>query len=208
LDITTIQQVALVAFAYLLGSIPCGLVLTKSFSSVDIRQKGSGNIGATNVRRVAGPTLGALTLVGDLLKGAGPVYLACLMTKPDILSGEMFISLVAFLSFSGHLFPIYTKCKGGGKGVATAAGCFSIISPWAALVAFLVFIIFILFCNRVSAGSLAAAAVLPLAVWINTSSAVISFCAVLLAVFIFVRHKDNIKRLISGVEPVIWERKK
>jgi glycerol-3-phosphate acyltransferase PlsY len=189
--------------AYLLGSIPWGLVLTRLFTSVDIRQLGSGNIGATNVRRVAGTTLGALTLAGDVLKGAFPVWLAVTITAPNELRGEIYISLVAIAAFSGHLYPVYMKFKDGGKGVATAGGCFVVISPMACVVAILVFIMFICLFKRASAASLAAAAALPVAVWYFTGSGVLAGCAVATAIFIYFRHMDNIKRLLSGAEPFI-----
>ncbi len=194
-------------FGYLLGSIPCGLILTKKFASIDIRQKGSRNIGATNVRRVAGATLGAFTLAGDLLKGALPVCLAVYaMAGTNKFMGEICLSIVALSSFSGHLYPVYMKFRGGGKGVATAAGCFIIISPIACIIATLTFILFIFLSNRVSAGSLSGAAVLPVAVWLISHSIPLTACALITAIFIFLRHKDNIKRLLSGTEPVIWKK--
>ena len=201
-----LKFIVLPLFAYLLGSIPWGLVLTRLFTSVDIRQQGSGNIGATNVRRVAGTTLGALTLAGDVLKGALPVWLAVTITAPNELWGEIYISLVAIAAFSGHLYPVYMKFKDGGKGVATAGGCFFVISPMACVVAILVFILFICLFKRVSASSLAAAAALPVAVWYATGSGVLTGCAVVTAIFIYFRHMDNIKRLLSGAEPTVWNK--
>jgi glycerol-3-phosphate acyltransferase PlsY len=200
-----IKLLILPFFAYLLGSIPWGLVLTRLFTSVNIRQEGSGNIGATNVRRVAGPTLGILTLAGDFLKGAVPVWLAISLTDSNELWASFYISLVAFAAFMGHLYPIYMKFKNGGKGVATAAGCFAVISPTALGVAILVFILFVCGFNRVSAASLAAAAVLPVIVWKATGSGVFTGCSVATAVFIGFRHMENIKRLLSGTEPAIWK---
>jgi len=193
-------------FAYLLGSIPCSLVLTRLFTSVDIRQQGSGNIGETNVRRIAGTTLEALTLAGDVLKGAFPVWLAVTITAPNELWGEIYISLVALAAFSGHLYPVYMKFKDGGKGVATAGGCFVVISPMACVAAILVFILFVCLFNRISAASLAAAAALPVAAWKVTGSGVLTGCAVVTAIFIYFRHIDNIKRLLSGAEPTIWNK--
>jgi len=191
-------------FAYLFGSIPCGLILTKRFASIDIRQKGSKNIGATNVRRVAGTRMGAFTLAGDLLKGALPVCLVVYaMAGTDKLIGEIYLSIVALSAFLGHLYPVYMKFKEGGKGVATAAGCFIIISPIACLVAMLTFILFIFLSRRVSAGSLSGAAVLPVAVWATSHSIPLTACALITIIFIFFRHTDNIKRLLSGTEPVI-----
>ncbi|HUV51297.1 MAG TPA: glycerol-3-phosphate 1-O-acyltransferase PlsY [Anaerolineae bacterium] len=191
-------------FAYLLGSIPCGLILTKRFASIDIRQKGSKNIGAANVRRVAGTMLGAFTLACDLLKGALPVCLVIYaMPGTDKLISEIYLSIVALSAFSGHLYPVYMKFKGGGKGVATAAGCFIIISPIACLVALLTFILFIFLSRRVSAGSLSGAAVLPVAVWLTSHSIPLTACSLITTIFILFRHKDNIRRLLSGTEPVI-----
>ena len=200
-----IKLLILPFFAYLLGAIPWGLVLTRLFSSIDIRQAGSGNIGATNVRRVAGTKLGLLTLAGDILKGAVPVWLAVSLTDSNGFWASFYISLIAFAAFLGHLYPIYMKFKNGGKGVATAAGCFAVISPPALGVVILVFILFVCGFNRVSAASLAAAAVLPVAVWKATGSGVLTGCAAATAVFIGFRHKENIKRLLSGTEPTIWK---
>jgi len=199
-----IRFFALPVLAYLLGSIPWGLVLTRLFTSTDIQQEGSGNIGATNVGRVAGPVLGVLTLAGDMLKGGVPVWLAVTITVPNQFWSLIYISLVTFAAFIGHLFPVYTKFKSGGKGVATAAGCFAVISPLAFVVTILVFVMFVCWSNRVSLASLAAAAVLPVAVWKATGSGVITGCAFVTGIFIYFRHIDNIKRLLAGTEPVIW----
>ena len=191
-------------FAYMLGSIPWGIVLTRLFTSVDIRREGSGNIGATNVGRIAGPTLGILTLIGDMLKGAVPVWIAGILTTSNGLWGEIYISAVSLAAFSGHLYPVYMRFKKGGKGVATAAGCFAVISPIAFVVVTLVFILFVCWLNIVAVASLAAAAVLPIAIWQSTGSGVLTGCALLTAIAIYFRHKDNIKRLLKGTEPKIW----
>ncbi len=200
-----IKFLVLPVFAYVLGSIPWGIVLTRLFTSVDIRREGSGNIGATNVGRIAGPTLGVLTLIGDMLKGAIPVWIAVVLTTPNSLWGEIYISVVSLAAFSGHLYPVYMRFKKGGKGVATAAGCFAVISPMAFVVVTLVFIMFVCWLNIVAVASLAAAAVLPVAVWQATGSGVLTGCAVVTAIAIYFRHMDNIKRLFEGTEPVIWK---
>lgn len=192
--------------AYLLGSIPWGVVLTRIFTSVDIRQQGSGNIGTTNVSRVAGSTLGLLTFIGDVLKGAVPVYLAYILAAKNQGSVDLLLSVVALAAFFGHLYPLFMKFKGGGKGVATCAGCFGVLAPLACLSALLTFIVGVFSSKRVSAGSLAAAAVLPWAAWFSTDSFHITASAVIMAVFIFVRHRDNIKRLVSGTEPKFREK--
>ncbi|MGD9083016.1 MAG: glycerol-3-phosphate 1-O-acyltransferase PlsY [Desulfobacterales bacterium] len=199
-----IKFLLLPVFAYMLGSIPWGIVLTRLFTSVDIRREGSGNIGATNVGRIAGPTLGILTLIGDMLKGAIPVWISVVLATPHSSWGEIYISVVSLAAFSGHLYPIYMRFKKGGKGVATAAGCFAVISPVAFVVVTLVFILFVCWLNIVAVASLAAAAALPVAVWHSTGSGVLTGCAVVTAIAIYFCHKDNIKRLLKGTEPKIW----
>ena len=123
-DQPTLMLWSLTLIAYLLGSIPWGVILTGLFTSADIRQQGSGNIGATNVSRVAGPALGLLTFTGDILKGAIPVYAALKLAGhyPDV--NDFFLVLVGLAAFLGHLYPVFMKFKGGGKGVATAVGVF------------------------------------------------------------------------------------
>jgi glycerol-3-phosphate acyltransferase PlsY len=193
-------------FGYLLGSIPWGVVLTRLFGSADIRQQGSGNIGATNVSRVAGPTLGLLTFAGDLLKGAVPVYLALKFAGQYQGVNDFFLSFVGLAAFFGHLYPLFMKFHNGGKGVATTAGCMVVLAPLACLAALSAFIVCLLLSRRVSAGSLAAAAVLPIGAWFSTHSPEITVCAAIMSVFIFIRHRDNIKRLVSGTEPTFRDR--
>jgi acyl phosphate:glycerol-3-phosphate acyltransferase len=200
-----IKYIAIPVFAYLLGSIPWGLVLTRLFTPVDIRRTGSGNIGATNVARETGLTLGIITLAGDILKGAVPVALAASIAAANNAWTPFFVAFVSLAAFMGHLFPVYLRFKNGGKGVATAAGCFMVISPVATLVSILVFIMMVCWTNRVSPASLVSAAVLPLAVWEATHSKITTGCAVIVTIFIYFRHRDNIKRLLSGTEPAIWK---
>lgn len=204
--INLFKLLGLPILAYLLGSIPWGLILTRVFVSQDLRRRGSGNIGATNVRRVAGNALAIVALAGDTFKGAFPVWLAQTLVAPHGVWGQIYIALVALAAFSGHLYPVFMRFKGGGKGVATTAGCFLVISPFACFVALLSFVMFICLCNRVSAGSLAGAAALPVAVWEATHSAIMTGCAAAMTLCIFIRHKDNLRRLWDGTEPLIWER--
>ena len=194
------------AVAYLLGSIPWGVILTRAFASVDIRQQGSGNIGATNVSRVAGSTLGLLTYAGDVIKGALPAYLALILAGENRPAGDILPAIVALSAFFGHLFPVFMKFKDGGKGVATCAGSFVILAPLACLSALLIFIVLVLASKRVSAGSLAAAAVLPGAVWLSAESLYFTAAAAVMAIFIFFRHRDNIRRLGAGTEPRFREK--
>jgi len=186
--------------AYLLGSIPCGLVLTRLFASADIRRSGSGNIGATNVARVAGPVLGLATLCGDFCKGWAPVALAARLDLPPAAAAP-YALVMALLAVLGHVFPVYTGWRGGGKGVATAAGGFFGLAPPAVWIALGVFGLVLALTRRVSAGSLAAAAALPPAVFGATGSVVLCAGAAITAVIVFVRHADNIRRLRAGTEP-------
>ena len=188
-------------FAYLLGSIPWGLVLTRLFTSVDIRSQGSGNIGATNVSRVAGSWLGILTFSGDILKGALPVFIAVNMGEAGERMADPWLSAVALAAFLGHLYPVYTGFRAGGKGVATAAGSFIILSPFACLMALGVFILLVGVTRYVSVGSIGAAMTLPLAVWFWTHSISLTGVAALIGIFIIWRHSQNIKRLFEGKEP-------
>jgi len=202
------MRISLCIFAYLLGSIPFGLILAKTFKSVDLRKIGSGNIGATNARRAGGWGLGIATLACDALKGAIPVVIAGMMNAGSgRLTGEIWIAATAICAVSGHLFPIYLKFKTGGKGVATAAGCFVVISPPALAVSLAVFFLTARISNRVSAGSIAAAAVLPFGVFWTSHSLVTVGCALIISGAIIIRHKDNIKRLRKGSEPPIWGKK-
>ena len=208
MNINSIILWGLPLFAFLLGSIPWGVVLTRLFTSADIRQQGSGNIGATNVSRVAGPTMGLLTFAGDILKGAVPVYLALKFAGQNQGVNDFFLAIVGLSAFFGHLYPLFMKFKSGGKGVATTAGCFVVLAPLACLAALSAFIFFLLSSRRVSAGSLAAAVVLPIAGWYSTHSWEITTGAAIMSVFIFIRHRDNIKRLLSGTEPAYKDKQK
>ncbi|MCP4689045.1 MAG: glycerol-3-phosphate 1-O-acyltransferase PlsY [Desulfobacterales bacterium] len=194
------KLIALPFFAYALGSIPWGLVLTRLFTSVDIRKEGSGNIGATNVMRIAGAPLGVSTLAGDVLKGFIPVLCARLLAAGGGAWADFYLSVVVLAAIGGHLYPVYMKFKDGGKGVATTFGCFLALSPLSVLAALLVFILVVRVFNRVSAGSLAAVSALPPAVWMALDSGPLTGCALVAAIFIFVRHKENIGRLLDGSE--------
>jgi len=198
----TITLISLCIFAYLIGSVPFGLIFTKIFTSRDLREIGSGNIGATNARRAGGWGLGLATLVCDVLKGAIPVLIASAASPGNENAlKELWMALSAISAFCGHLFPIYLKFKTGGKGVATAAGCFTVISPISLAISMIAFIIACGISKRVSVGSLTAAASLPISIfWINQSPAIIG-CTLLISLSIIARHKDNIKRLLAGTEP-------
>src|SRR5260370_10001301 len=152
------KTVVLIPFAaYLLGSIPFGLLLARLFGATDVRKAGRGNIGATNVARVAGPLAGILMLVFDTAKGAAAVWFAGRVTN----DGATWLMIAAFAVLLGHCFPVWLKFK-GGKGVATALGVFLVLCPLAAISALLLFLLCLAYWRYVSLGSVAAAAALPL----------------------------------------------
>ncbi|MGD9189890.1 MAG: glycerol-3-phosphate 1-O-acyltransferase PlsY [Desulfobacteraceae bacterium] len=192
--------IALVVVAYLLGSIPFGLLIVRWVVNIDVRQSGSGNIGATNVRRVAGTLWGIVTLVCDVLKGALPTYAATIVTGPTVTGVAPWVALAAIC---GHMFPIYFKFKPSGKGVATALGCFAVLSAPACGVALAVFLCIVFISRRVSAASMGSMAMLPVAIAMITRDPMSTLAAALAAAMIISRHKDNIQRLLSGKEPPI-----
>jgi glycerol-3-phosphate acyltransferase PlsY len=184
----------LLILAYLLGSIPTGVILAKAFGNIDPRTQGSKNIGATNVFRTAGKKLGVITLLGDILKGLIPVAIA-----RGTLDSYFWIGAVALAAFLGHLYPIFLKFK-GGKGIATGLGVFLALSPLPAILSLLVFGAVVYRWRYVSVGSLSAtAAFLFLLALLNPHRIYIPF-ALIIGVLIFYRHRENIERLLSGRE--------
>jgi glycerol-3-phosphate acyltransferase PlsY len=188
-----------VGAGYLLGSIPFGLILARRVAGVDVRQRGSGNIGATNVLRSAGKRLGGATLALDVGKGALPVA-ACLWWFGGPEQAGDWPALTAVAAFLGHVFPAWLRFR-GGKGVATAFGAFVVLSPWLALLASVVFGATFGATRIASLGSMTAAAVLTAgcAVFHGTASPVTRVAAVVLVV-VLLRHQGNIRRMIRGEE--------
>lgn len=182
-------------FGYLLGSVPTGLLLTKLFSKVDPRKTGSKNIGATNIFRTAGKSLGILTLIGDLLKGAIPVILAIQWGESDF-----WIALSGLTPFLGHIFPIFLGFK-GGKGVATALGFYLVISPISVFVEFLIFASIIWKWRYISLGSIVCSTTIPILIaYFRSDSQAYFIISVIMAALILYRHQSNISRLLQGLE--------
>ena len=187
--------------AYFLGSIPFGLLLTRAFGRGDVRKVGSGNIGATNVARAAGILAGVFTLMLDVAKGAGAVLLA------ERLSNDRatWMMVAAFAALLGHCFPVWLKFK-GGKGVATAAGVFLVLSPLACLAAVIVFLLVVIFWRYVSLGSVSSAAAMPLLIYFlwaprHAPPPSVTLGAVAAVLLIIYKHRGNLQRLIEGAEP-------
>jgi glycerol-3-phosphate acyltransferase PlsY len=187
--------------AYLLGSIPVGVILTKLFGKGDVRKVGSGNIGATNVARVAGPLAGILTLALDAAKGAAAVSLAARFTNQS----AAWMVIAGLSALIGHCFPVWLGFR-GGKGVATAAGVFLVLCPLALLGSLTLFILVVVFSRYVSLGSISAAASIPLLVYFlwaphHAPPLAVTFGALAAAILVVYKHDANIQRLVEGREP-------
>lgn len=183
----------LCAAAYLLGSIPTGLLLGKAYG-IDVRKEGSGNIGATNLYRTVGRKVGIITLVGDCLKGLLPV-----VAVTQYLPHTNYAAWVGLAAFCGHVFSVFLKFR-GGKGVATALGVFLGLAPGAVAIAVAVFALLMLVWRYVSLGSIGAALIMPVAVALRGGSPEVIAATVLIAVIVVVRHRENIARLLAGTE--------
>ncbi|HYM78865.1 MAG TPA: glycerol-3-phosphate 1-O-acyltransferase PlsY [Candidatus Dormibacteraeota bacterium] len=196
------------AASYLLGSIPFGYLLVRIFRGEDVRDSGSGNIGATNVSRKS-PTLGILTLFLDALKGTCAVLLANVVfmrIAPGNVDVSLYapLSLVALCAILGHMFPVWLRFR-GGKGVATSVGAFALLIPRATLGAFAIFVIVALISRYVSLASIAAAVSLPILAWISLrhrgGEGLLTFLPIAIAsVLVIAKHHENIRRLLAGTE--------
>lgn len=187
----------LILIGYLLGSVPFGLLYGK-LAGIDVRSQGSGNIGATNVGRLLGKKLGALTLVSDLLKGILPMLLAAVLLADQTESGR-WVMLCGGAAFLGHCFPLYLKFR-GGKGVATALGIHLYLAPLPTLAGVALFAVTVRLSGYVSLGSLAAAAALPVLIWFTGGNQELTGLSALVAAVIWLKHHENIARLLRGEE--------
>ena len=198
---------AAVVGGYLLGSIPFGVIATRLGGAGDVRNIGSGNIGATNVLRTGRKDLAAITLLGDGGKGAVAVFIAWLLTRHSGPQAQATLTALAGGSaFLGHLFPVWLKFK-GGKGVATFFGTL-LAAAWPVGVAAGATGIAMAFLFRISSlAALTAAALAPIYVFLLDRPYPIAVMALFMGVLIYIRHKDNIGRLLKGQEPKIGKKK-
>lgn len=203
--------VALVAGAYLIGSIPFSWLIVRLFRNIDIRSVGSGNVGATNVLRNAGKGAGILALLLDGLKGWGVVFLAGTVSgsahwpfgadgATAVDSPSFWVGLAALVVVIGHMFPVWLQFR-GGKGVATGAGAYLAIDPLALLFTFLTFLGVVTVGRYVSVGSMTAAAVFPLYLRFLTGGTTWEIVfSVLLGLLVIVKHHTNVARILNGEE--------
>ena len=217
------------AIAYLLGSIPFGYLLVRIFRGEDVRQSGSGNIGATNVSRKS-PALGFLTLLLDAFKGSAAVLVALALSRQEFLRWsyanvpwypehpwttplapivETRVAIAALFAILGHMFPVWLKFR-GGKGVATGLGSFLLIAPKSVLLAASIFVVLVVIFRYISLASIIAVGLFPIFAlmtheYVNVSTS--AFLA-LASLFIIAKHHENIRRLFAHTEPRFqWSRR-
>lgn len=191
----------LVICAYLMGSIPSGYLIVKYKCGEDVRNSGSGNIGATNVSRCYGKKMGNLTKICDISKAFLPMVVSDLLIKNNIVSGDrpILLTLVAVATILGHNYSIFLKFK-GGKGVATTVGSFVYILPIPMLLAAIIFFGLKLITKVVSLRAMTSCFILFISTWLLGYNIVFVYGTFIIFILMIIRHKDNIKRLIKGEE--------
>ena len=185
--------VLVVMAGYLIGSVPFALILARRFGSGDLRRIGSGNIGAANVLRTSGVRAGVTVMLLDMAKGAGSVMLA------QRFDGGAVTAVAGLAAIVGHVFPVWLRFR-GGKGVATACGVFSLLTPMAVWPALAVFLGAVWATRYISVGSILASVALPPIAYATGSPAPVLAVAVAASVLIVIRHRTNLRRVLAGTE--------
>jgi glycerol-3-phosphate acyltransferase PlsY len=199
-----ILKLVLVGVAYVLGSIPSALLVVRRATGKDVREEGSGNVGATNAARTAGWRVGVLVTVMDVAKGALPMW-----AMESLDAGAGWIAATLLAAVIGHCFPVWLGFR-GGKGVATGLGAFVVLDPRAAGLAILLWVVILLVSRWVSVASMIASACFPLLlVMVGDPGPTILGAVLAAAVLIVSRHLANVRLLLSGEEPRIetWRRR-
>lgn len=189
------NTIILCVVAFLIGSIPTGQLIAKG-KGIDLKKKGSGNIGATNVLRTAGKWPALFTLIGDMAKGAAAVMLGRYFGAGPLQTG-----IIGVFAILGHNFSVFLKFR-GGKGVATSIGVLSVYSPQTGLFTIIIWLMTVLVSRYSSLGALVSFGILPLSISILDTSEKLPV-ALLITVLIFIRHRGNIARLARGREPKV-----
>ncbi|MEG6616242.1 glycerol-3-phosphate 1-O-acyltransferase PlsY [Peptococcaceae bacterium 1198_IL3148] len=200
-----LDVIIVLVVGYLLGSIPSGYILAKLWRGIDIRQYGSGNIGATNIYRTLGVAPGILVLLADMAKGIAAVLAARYIASGDIQAiAELSAAVGALL---GHSASIFLKFK-GGKIVATGGGIIFVISPLTGLIALVLLIATVAITRYVSAGSMVAALSIPIAFYLLNLDLPYLIFGIAVAALVIYKHRSNIKRIFSGTEYKIGQKPK
>ncbi|MCF8130370.1 MAG: glycerol-3-phosphate 1-O-acyltransferase PlsY [Deltaproteobacteria bacterium] len=191
---------------YLLGAVPFGKIIAQMAAKIDITQRGSKNIGATNVARELGLKWGLLTLALDVLKGLVPVLVFMAFSFRGDISSQMALAVVALCPLLGHQFSIFMGFR-GGKGVATALGIYLALSPIACALGLLVFLMVMLKWDFVSLGSMISAGSIPIFLTLLHQPKAVVLASVIMAALIYFRHRENVLRLVRGEERK-WKQRK
>ena len=187
---------ALLVLAYLLGATPTSYIVGRVVHGIDLRKHGSGNLGATNAFRVLGWRAAAPVMGADIVKGWIPAVYFPTIDGADPLGWALAYGAAAI---TGHVFSVYVRFK-GGKGVATSAGVFLALAPWAVLIAGIVWGVVLVLTRIVSLASMVAAVVLPVAVFATNEPRTELWLSVGLSLFVLYAHRSNIRRLVRGEE--------
>jgi acyl phosphate:glycerol-3-phosphate acyltransferase len=194
-----LESIIAVVVGYGVGSLPIGYVVTRALRGIDLRRVGSGNVGAANVYRAAGLSIALIVMAIDMAKGA------CTVAAARAIGGGVVPIAAAVAAVLGHVYPVWLRFR-GGKGVATAAGVFSVLAPMATLLAAIAFVATVWVTRYVSLGSIIASATLPPLAWVTDAPLPVVLASCLTAALIIERHRPNLARLHAGTERRVGQR--